>query len=136
VVDESVHPHVIADGRLNYFVVGVSILTAYLSALTMMALPGAAFGKLDWLYAVQLPFLILTAYVITRFVLRRYRDAGVISVYEFLERRIHVSARLLASLCFILFAIGRMGLVLYLPAQAFHIITGFSLSGRTSPRRS
>ena len=117
----------IADGRLNYFVVGVSILTAYLSALTMMALPGAAFGKLDWLYAVQLPFLILTAYVITRFVLKRYRDAGVISVYEFLERRIHVSARLLASLCFILFAIGRMGLVLYLPAQAFHIITGFSL---------
>jgi len=117
----------IADGRLNYFVVGVSILTAYLSALTMMALPGVAFGKLDWLYVVQLPFLVLTAYVITRYVLKRYRDAGVISVYEYLERRIHVSARMLASLCFILFAIGRMGIVLYLPAQAFHIITGFSL---------
>ena len=117
----------IADGRLNYFVVGVSILTAYLSALTMMGLPGTAFGKLDWLYAIQLPFLIITAFVITRFVLKRYRDAGVISVYEYLEQRIHVSSRFLASICFILFAIGRMGLVLYLPALAFHIITGFPL---------
>ena len=117
----------IADGRLNYFVVGVSILTAYLSALTMMALPGVAFGKLDWLYGAQLPFLVITAFVITRFVLKRYRNAGVISVYEFLEQRIHISSRLLASACFILFAIGRMGLVLYLPAQAFSIVTGADL---------
>jgi len=117
----------IAGGRLNYIVVGVSILTAYLSALTMMALPGVAFGKLDWLYGAQLPFLILTAFVITRFVLKRYRDAGVISVYAFLEQRIHVSSRLLASFCFILFAIGRMGLVLYLPALAFSIVTGANL---------
>ncbi|MFW6162253.1 MAG: sodium:solute symporter [Planctomycetota bacterium] len=114
----------IADGRLNWFVVGVSILTAYMSALTMMALPGASFKKLDWTYALQLPFLILTAFVITRFVLKRYRDAGVISVYQYLEERIHVSSRLMASFCFILFSIGRMGLVLFLPALAFSMVTG------------
>jgi len=117
----------IADGRLNWFVVGVSILTAYMSALAMMALPGAAFGKLDWLYAFQLPFLVITAFVITRFVLVRYREAGVISVYQYLEDRIHVSSRLMASLCFIVFSIGRMGLVLFLPALAFSIVTGAPL---------
>ena len=117
----------IAEGRLNHIVVGISILTAYLSALTMMAIPGLAFRKLDWLFAAQLPFLILTAFVITRFVLKHYRDAGVISVYQFLEQRIHVSSRLLASFSFILFSIGRMGLVLYLPALAFSMVTGSDL---------
>ncbi|MFW6107223.1 MAG: sodium:solute symporter [bacterium] len=117
----------IAEGRLNFVVVGISILTAYLSALTMMALPGVAFRKLDWTYAVQLPFLVITAFVITRLVLKRYRDAGVISVYEYLEQRIHVSSRLLASFCFILFSIGRMGLVLFLPALAFSMVTGADL---------
>jgi SSS family solute:Na+ symporter len=117
----------IASGQMNYIVVGISLLTTYLSALTMMALSGVAFCKADMIWSIQLPFLILTAFVITRFVLQRYRDAGVISVYEYLEQRIHVSSRLLASLCFILFSIGRMGLVLFLPALAFHIITGFSL---------
>ncbi|MFQ6097048.1 MAG: sodium/solute symporter [Armatimonadota bacterium] len=117
----------IAEGRLNPIVVGLSLMATYLSALTMMALSGIAFGSADMTWAIQLPFLILTAFVITRFVLPRYREAGVISVYEYLERRIHVSSRLMASFCFILLSIGRMGLVLFLPALAFHIVTGASL---------
>ena len=117
----------IAEGRLNHIIVGISILTAYLSALTMMAIPGVAFKKLDWLFAFQLPFLIFTAFVITQFVLKRYRESGVISVYAYLERRIHVSSRLLASFSFILFSIGRMGIVLYLPALAFSMVTGAPL---------
>ncbi|MCK4374262.1 MAG: hypothetical protein KAX19_03000, partial [Candidatus Brocadiae bacterium] len=117
----------IADGRLNYVLVGISILGTYLSALTMMALPGMSYGEHDWTYMVQLPCLVITAMVITGFVLRRYREAGIISVYEYLERRIHVSARLAASVCFIVFAIGRMGLVLYLPALAFSTVTGAPL---------
>jgi len=118
----------IGDGKLNHIVVGISIMTTYLSAITMMALSASAFSKKDWTWAVQLPFLLITAFVITRFVLPRYRAAGVISIYQFLEDRIHVSARLIASFLFVVFSVGRMGLVLYLPALAFHIITGFPLS--------
>mgnify|MGYP005838463041 CR=1 FL=1 len=117
----------IAEGRLNHVVVGISITTAYLSALTMMALSGVAFCKADMTWSIQLPFLVLTAFIITRFVLKRYREAGVISVYQYLEQRIHVSSRLLASFCFILFSVGRMGLVLFLPALAFSIVTGADL---------
>lgn len=119
----------IANGRLNHIVVGISLMTAYLSSFTMMGLSASAFSNKDWTWAIQLPFLVVTAWVITRFVLPRYREAGVISVYEYLERRIHVSARLLASLSFVIFSIARMGLVLYLPALAFHIITGVDLLG-------
>ena len=74
----------VAEGRLGSVVVGLSLLGTYLSALTMMALPGVAFGDDDLLWAIQLPFLIVTALVITGFVLPRFRRAGVISVYQFL----------------------------------------------------
>ena len=117
----------IADGRLNAVVVGISILGIYLSALTMMALPAISFGANDFLWSLQLPFLVLTAFIITRLVLPKYREAGVISVYEFLEQRIHVSSRVLAAISFVAFSIGRMGIVIFLPALAFHIVTGFSL---------
>lgn len=117
----------IADGKLNFVLVGLSLLGTYLSALTMMALSGVAFGGAHMTWSVQLPFLILTAFVITRWVLPRYREEGVISVYEFLERRIHVSSRFLASTSFILFGVARMGIVIYLPALAFHVITGCDL---------
>ena len=118
----------IADGRMNYVVVGLSILGTYLSALTMMGLPGMSYGAHDWTYMAQLPCLVLTAMVITGLVLPVYRKAGIVSIYEFLEQRIDVSARTAASVCFILFSIGRMGLVLYLPALAFSTVTGAPLS--------
>jgi len=117
----------IANGKLNYVLVGLSLLGTYLSALTVMGLPGMSYGKHNWTYVVQLPFLILTAVVITRVVLPRYREAGVISVYEYLEQRIHLSARIIASISFIIFSIARMGLVLYLPALAFSTVAGVPL---------
>jgi len=118
----------IGEGKLNYVMVGVSLLGTYLSALTVTGLPAMSYGKLNWLFVIQLPFLILTAIIITRFVLPRYREAGVISVYEYLEQRIHVSARLIASLSFVLFSMGRMGMLLYLPALAFSTATGAPLT--------
>jgi len=117
----------IGEGRLNFVLVGLSLLATYLSALTMMALPRASFGQDDWLWTVQLPCLVITAIVITGFVLPRYRDAGVVSVYEFLEQRIHVSSRLITSAAFVVLSVFRMALVLFLPALAFHILTGFDL---------
>jgi len=115
------------EGKVHHVLVGLSLLGTYLSALTMMALPAMSFGEADMTWSIQLPFLLVTAVVITRFVLPRYREAGCLSVYEFLEQRIHVSSRLLASIAFIALSIGRMGLVLYLPALSFSIVTGFDL---------
>lgn len=119
----------IADGRMHYLVVGISILGTYLSALTMMGLPGMAYGKHDWTYMVQLPFLVITAVIITGYIVPRYREAGVVSIYAFLEQRIGSPIRTIAALSFIIFAIGRMGLVLYLPALALSAVTGLPLIG-------
>ncbi len=117
----------LADGNANFVLVGMSLLATYLSALTMMALPGMSFSRHDLTYVIQLPCLVITAAVITGLVLPRYRAAGVVSVYHFLEQRIHVSLRLVAAVSFLIFAIGRMGLVLYLPALAFNTVSGLPL---------
>ena len=82
----SARSFMVADEKVHHWLVGLSLLGTYLSAVTMMGLPFLAFGKDDWLWAIQLPVLIVTALIITRFVLPRYRDAGVLSVYEFLEK--------------------------------------------------
>ncbi len=118
----------LADGKMNHLLVGISLLGTYLSALTMMGLPGMAFGRHDWIYMVQLPCLVVTGAVITGFILPRYRAAGVVSIYQYLEIRQHVAVRLLASTSFLVFAVGRLGLVLYLPSLAFHTVTGFPLA--------
>ncbi|MCS7253170.1 MAG: sodium/solute symporter [Armatimonadota bacterium] len=117
----------IANGKMNHIAVGLSLLGTYLSALTMLALPAISFGKFDMLFSVQLPFLIVTAFLVTKFVLPKYREAGVISVYELFEMRIHVLLRLLASVSFISLSIVRMGLITYLTALTLHTATGMDL---------
>ena len=117
------------DGKVHHWLVGISLLGTYLSSLTMMALPAVSFGAADFIWTVQLPFLLVTALLITGFVLPRFRESGCLSVYEFLERRIHVSSRLIAAVGFILLSVGRMGLVLFLPALAFCVVTGAHLIG-------
>jgi SSS family transporter len=114
-------------GKIPAWLIGMSLLGTYLSSFTMMALPASSFRDNDFTWSIQLPFLLLTAVVITSFVLPRYRASGCLSVYEFLEKRIHISARMIAAVAFILLSIGRMGLVLYLPSLAFSVITGAPL---------
>jgi len=135
---KSTRAYFIAEGKMGAVVVGLSLLGAYLSAYTMMGFSGNTFRdtyfnpnlKQVWnlLYTVQLPFLLVTAVVMTRVVLPRYRAAGVISVYQFLERRIHVSSRMLATASFLALAVGRMGLTTYLPALALHTVAGWDLT--------
>lgn len=116
-------------GRMHFFLAGISLLGAYLSALTMMGLPGMSFGEHDWTYMVQLPFLALTGLIIVGFILPRYREAEVVSIYQYLEMRQHVVVRLLASTSFLIFAVGRLGLVLYLPSLVLHTVAGLPLAG-------
>jgi SSS family transporter len=118
----------VGDGKLHFVTVGLSVLATYLSALTMIALPAMAYGEHDWTYTVQLPFLILTAYLITRFVVPLYRSAGVISVYELFEKRIHVSARLFGSVSFLVMSLARMSILLYLTSLAICTATGTDLA--------
>ncbi len=125
---EGSRSYFIGSGKIHFVAVGLSVLATYLSALTMIALPAMAYGEHDWTYTVQLPFLVLTSYIITRFVVPVYRRAGVISVYELFEKRIHVSARLFGSISFLVMSLARMSILLYLTSLAIYTATGLDLA--------
>ena len=76
-------------------------------------------GATDGLRFVQFYFgLPIAMVVISAVFLPRYFRLGVYTAYEYLERRFDLRCRLFASLSFVLFHVGRIALVLYLPALA------------------
>lgn len=56
-----------------------------------------------------------------------FRPLNVATAYEYLERRFHLVVRLLASAAFMALQVGRMGVVLYLPALVLATVTDVSM---------
>jgi Na+/proline symporter len=56
-----------------------------------------------------------------------YRRLDVTTAYEYLEKRFHVVIRLIGSALFIVFQIGRIGIVLLLPSLALSVVTGIDV---------
>jgi len=103
--------------RIPWWVAGLSIFATMLSALTFMGIPARAYATdVSW-YLGQLPILLVVPAVVW-FYLPHFRRLDITSAYEYLEDRFNLASRLFASLSFMLFHIGRIALVLYLPALA------------------
>jgi SSS family transporter len=108
--------------RVPWFVAGLSIFATMLSSITFMAIPAKAYAT-DWVYfLVNMMAIAITPFVIMLF-LPFFRKIDATSAYEYLEKRFNRFARLFASASFIFFQIGRMAVVLYLPALALAAIT-------------
>ena len=114
--------------RIPAWAAGLSIFATMLSAITFMAIPARAYATDVTWYIGQLPILIVVPLVIA-FYLPYFRRLDITSAYEFLEQRFNLSARLFASLSFILFHIGRIAIVLYLPAIALAQVSSINVPG-------
>ena len=109
---------------IPWWAVGLSVMATQASAITFIGAPGWGYeGGLERLVTfVNAPLAIgfLIAFMVPVF----YRS-GVYTVYEFLERRFDVRARLLASLLFLLARGLATGIVLYAPALVLSVVTGW-----------
>ncbi|MHC4835226.1 MAG: sodium:solute symporter family transporter [Planctomycetota bacterium] len=111
--------------RIPWFVAGLSIFATMLSSVTFVAIPAKAFAT-NWVYfMVNMTAIAITPLVILLF-LPFFRKIDATSAYEYLEKRFNRLARLFASASFVLFQIGRMAVVMYLPALALAAITPMS----------
>ncbi len=109
--------------RIPWWAAGLSIFGTQLSAITFMAIPATAYGS-DWRrFAGQLMLLPVLVLVIRAFV-PVLRGQSATTAYEFLEVRFSRAVRWCASALFIAFQLGRMGIVLLLPAIALAAVTG------------
>lgn len=104
-------------GKVPGWAVGFSIYATTLSSITYMSTPEQAFLS-DWSYAAaKLAIFAIIPLLIYSYI-PFFRKLNVISAYEYLEKRFDVSLRIIASLLFILFHIGRIAIVIYLPTLA------------------
>lgn len=113
-------------GRIPWWAAGLSIFGTALSAITFMAVPSKTFAT-DWSYFMHNMTIFLVAPVIVFWFIPFFRKLNVTTAYEYLESRFNLTIRLLGSLSFILFQIGRMGVVMFLPSIALNVVTGIDI---------
>jgi len=111
--------------RIPWFVAGMSIFATMLSSITFMAIPAKSYAT-DWVYFLVNMTAVAVAPLVILFFLPFFRNIDATSAYEYLEKRFNRITRLFASASFTLFQIGRMAIVLYLPALALAAITPLS----------
>jgi SSS family transporter len=113
-------------GRIPWWAAGLSIFGTVLSAITFMAIPAKTYSS-DWSYFMYNMGIVLVAPLIILLFVPYFRKQNVTTAYEFLEYRFNLATRLIGSLFFILFQIGRMAIVLLLPSIALSIVTGVNV---------
>ncbi|MDL5510510.1 sodium/solute symporter [Arenibacter sp. M-2] len=119
---KSTEDYFLGGGRIPWWASGLSVFGTLLSAITFMAIPAKSFTT-DWsffmLNIAGIAISPLIAYVFIPF----FNRLNISTAYEYLERRFNYFARALGSISFILFQLGRIGIVLLLPSLAISIVT-------------
>ncbi|MFC3196799.1 sodium/solute symporter [Parapedobacter deserti] len=107
--------------RIPWWAAGISIFATQLSAITFMAIPAKAFST-NWVYVVANMTIIAVAPIVIAIYLPFFRRLNIITAYEYLEKRFGLAARWTAGVAFILFQLGRMGIVIFLPSLALNAV--------------
>ncbi|CAL1519362.1 sodium:solute symporter family transporter [Chitinophaga sp. MM2321] len=115
-----------AGGKIPWWAAGLSIYGTQISAITFMAIPAIVFAT-DWTLAIGSVLILATVPIVAKYYIPFFRRVNVTSAYEYLEHRFSPNVRLFGSLSFIFFQMGRMGIVLYLPAVAIAAVTGIDI---------
>lgn len=120
---KSTDDYFVGGGRIPWWASGLSVFGTLLSAITFMAIPAKSFVT-DWSFF----FLNITAILITPVIafifIPFFNRLNIKTAYQFLEDRFNYTARAFGSLSFILFQLGRIGIVLLLPSLAISVVVG------------
>ncbi len=108
----------VAGRKIPGWAAGLSVMCAYTSSLSYIATPGKSFGS-NWNPVLFAYSMIPVALFVSYFIISYYRKIGIISVYEFLERRLGAWGRIYAGISFLLYMIGRIAVILFLTALLF-----------------
>jgi solute:Na+ symporter, SSS family len=124
--EKTTHDFFLGGQRVPWWAAGMSIFGTQLSAITFMAIPAKSFAT-DWTFILVNACIVLITPAVVWFYLPFFRGLNITTAYEYLERRFNLWLRLFGSLSFLLFQLGRMGIVLFLPAIALSTVTGLDI---------
>lgn len=109
-----------------WWAAGLSIFGTSISSITYLAIPAKAYAS-DWVFLVGNLTILLIAPLITLVYIPAFRRAPITTAYEYLETRFNLATRIYGSLVFVLFQVGRIAIVLYLPALVLSASTGLRM---------
>ena len=122
--EKTTKEYLLAGQRIPFWAAGLSMLATGVSSIGFMAIPAKAFAT-NWVYfsAIFIWFIIVP--FVNSMIVPFYHKLQITSVYEYLEARFNIVVRLIIAALFCLFQIlGRMSVVLFLPALALSAVTG------------
>jgi Na+/proline symporter len=116
----------VADRRMRWHHVALSIMATQASAITFLATPGQAFA--DGMRFVQVYLGLPVAMVILSFTaVPLYHRLKVYTAYEYLEGRFDLKTRTLAALLFLALRGLSTGVSLYAPSVILSVIMGWDI---------
>ena len=119
----------VAGRRMRGLVLGMSLWASLTSANSLLAAPGYSY-KNDLQFVLATPVALLSALLITRFIIPVFQRLHIVTAYEYLEQRFGLSVRCLGSLLFLLLRGAWLGGLIYAPALAVATAVDFpGLSG-------
>jgi len=124
--EESTEDFFLGGKRIPWWAAGLSIYGTSLSAITFLAVPAESYAR-NWIFYAGNLLTLFVAPIVVFGYLPYFRQLNITTAYEFLERRFNIAVRLFGSCAFILFQLGRVGIVLLLPAMALSATTGISV---------
>lgn len=116
------------DGKIPWWVTSVSIFATLLSPISFLALAGNSYSGTWLLWFAQLGMLIAVPLTI-KFFLPVYSKYDIDTAYHYLEIRYKSKGlRIVGALMFIIYQIGRMSIIMYLPSIALANLTGIHVN--------
>jgi solute:Na+ symporter, SSS family len=120
----------LADKKLPWYHVGLSVMATQASAITFLSAPGLAYS--DGLRFVQFYFgLPLAMVVICITFIPVFKKLNVYTAYEYLENRFDIKTRSLTSFLFLLQRGVSTGITIYAPSIVLSTILGISITYTT-----
>lgn len=116
------------DGTIPWWVTSVSIFATLLSPISFLSLAGNSYAGSWLLWFAQLGMLVAIPITI-RFFLPIYSKLDIDTAYHYLEIRFHSKGlRVLGAVMFIIYQIGRMSIIMYLPSMVIANLTGINVN--------
>ena len=113
-------------GRVPWWAAGLSLYGTGLSAITFIAIPAMVY-RTNWAYFMGMVGGVAAVPLVRHFFLPFYRDLDITTAYEYLQLRFALPVRLIGSLTFIIYHIGRTAIVLVLPALVLGEAIGLNI---------
>lgn len=116
------------DGKIPWYVTSVSIFATLLSPISFLTLPGNSFAGSWILWFAQLGMIVAIP-IAMRYFLPIYAKLDIDTAYDYLERRFDSKGlRVIGALMFVIFQLGRMSIIMYLPSAALATLTGIDIN--------